>query len=185
MTPASQTHPILQDFAEDAQTHRAHVSDVDDLAVAETRRAEVHGLAFAGRDEVFARGGVREVGEHEVLEETGVGGGVGEGGVNSACSVGGLLEESGRAGEFEDVDWDRQALAGEDGVHERDILACEVAGDGEDEDSAGEGEGGVGAGGGVGEVVAAGDGVGVGVVEVAGATGAGGGGGESLFGDVG
>ncbi len=46
-----------------------------------------------------------------------------------------LLQEYGVAGDFGDVDGDAQTLAGEDGVHDLDVLAGQVAGDGEDEDA--------------------------------------------------
>ena len=61
---------------------------------------------------------------------------------------------------MEDVDWDAEALAGEDGVHDGDVLVSEVGGwrDGEEEDARLESVGGwvrvvVGRGGEVGRLV--------------------------------
>ena len=42
--------------------------------------------------------------------------------VGARRGVGGLLQEGVRAGEFQDVDGDAEALAGEDGVHDGDVL---------------------------------------------------------------
>ena len=55
--------------------------------------------------------------------------------VRALRGIGGLLEEDGVASQLEDVDWDAQALGGEGGVHDRDVLVSEVAGDGEDKDA--------------------------------------------------
>ena len=51
------------------------------------------------------------------------------------CGVASLLQEDGVAGDFADVDGDAEALAGEDGVHDGDVLVGEVAGYGEDKDA--------------------------------------------------
>ena len=56
-----------------------------------------------------------------------------EGHVGTVRGVRGLLQEGGRASEGEDVDGDGEALGGEDGVHEGDILHGRCGGDGEDE----------------------------------------------------
>ena len=75
--------------------------------------------------------------------------------VYAPCCVGGLFEEDGVAGEFCDVDGDAEALAGEDGVCEGDVLGGEGAGDGKDEDAGCEGlvvGGGCGVAGGAGGV---------------------------------
>jgi len=55
--------------------------------------------------------------------------------VRALGGVGGLLEEDGVASQLEDVDGDAQALGGEGGVHDGDVLVSKVAGDGEDEDA--------------------------------------------------
>ena len=69
-------------------------------------------------------------------------GGEADGDVDAARGVGGLLQEDGRGGglggegDGEDVDWDAEALAREDGVHNRDVLVGEVGtgGGAEEED---------------------------------------------------
>lgn len=100
----------------------------------ETRGAEIDALAFTRQNEVLPRRLVRQIRHHEVLQQT----------LFLLCrrrdvhaprGVGGLLQKDGVAAEFEDVDRDVQALTGEDGVHDRDVLRCEVAGDGDDEDA--------------------------------------------------
>lgn len=65
----------------------------------------------------------------------------GGGDVDAAGGVGGLLEEGGVAGELEDVDGDVQALAGEDAVHDGDVVVGGVGGaaEGDDEDAGLEG----------------------------------------------
>lgn len=60
----------------------------------------------------------------------------------AARGIGSLFEEDGIPGELGDVDGDGEALAGEDGVCERDVLRGEGAGDGEDQDARCEGLGG-------------------------------------------
>ena len=57
--------------------------------------------------------------------------------VHAFGGVGRLLQEYGVAGDFADVDGDAEALGGEDGVHDGDVLGCEVAADGQDEDAGG------------------------------------------------
>ena len=47
--------------------------------------------------------------------------------------IGSLLQEHGIARYFTDIDRDREALTGEDCVHDGDVLVGEIAGDGEDE----------------------------------------------------
>lgn len=46
-----------------------------------------------------------------------------------------MLEKDGIAGDLGDVDGDCEALTGEDGVHDWDVLMREVAGDREDENA--------------------------------------------------
>lgn len=73
---------------------------------------------------------------------------MGDGHVDAACRVAGLLEEDGVAGEFADVDGDVEPLAGEDGVHDGNVLVRGTGGaaDGDDEDAGLEAAGGAGAG---------------------------------------
>lgn len=69
--------------------------------------------------------------------------------VGPARGVGRLLQEHGVPGNFEDVDGDREALAGEDGVHDRDVLLRQITRNGEDQDAGVDGRllrGGVGGG---------------------------------------
>ena len=82
-----------------------------------------------------------------------------------------MLQEYGVTGDFADVDGDREALGGEDGVHDGDVLRGEVAADAEDEDAGGSG--------GRGEVVCGCGCWGMGVA------GGGGGEGSGVFVDVG
>lgn len=120
-------------LAEDAQADTAHEPNVNDLSVAETRRAEVD-VDPRREDQVPSRPLIREEREHEVLQESA---GRGYRHVDPACGVAGLLEEDSVTGELADVDGDVQALAGEDSVHDRDVLVCGVgaAADGDDEDA--------------------------------------------------
>ena len=93
--------------------------------------AKVDAFTLTRQHEVLARRLIRQVRHHQVLQQALflLGGG---GDVDAAGGVGGLLQEDGVAGEFQDVDWDVQALAGEDRVHDRDVLRGEIAGDGDD-----------------------------------------------------
>lgn len=122
-----------------AQTDAADEADVDDVAMAEAGGAEVDDV-LCGTHEVGACGLVREEGHHEVLQEAL---GAAEVHVRALRGIRGLLEEDGVAGQLEDVDGDAQALGGEGGVHDGDVLVSEVAGDGEDEDAGEEAAGGV------------------------------------------
>lgn len=70
---------------------------------------------------MIPRGLVGKVGEHEILEETRSRLFV-QRHVNPTRGVSGLLEEDGIASKFEDVDGDAETLAGEDGVHDGDVL---------------------------------------------------------------
>ena len=163
MAPARQTRPVRHRLAENRQADTAHEPHVHDPPVAETRRAEIHaaaGLRLRGQDEILARGGVGQEGEHEGLQDAGVRGRVGAREVDAAGGVGGLLEEGAGGGEGEDVDGDAEALGGEDGIHGRDVLRAVVRAGAEDQDAGGAAAwnaGGAGVGGGVA--------VGVGVVE--------------------
>ena len=76
---------------------------------------------------------VRQEAHHQVLQQAARV--PGEVDIGAARGVGGLLEEWGGGGEFGDGDGDPQALRGEDGVHDWDVLVGEVGGDGEDEDA--------------------------------------------------
>lgn len=77
---------------------------------------------------------VRQEREHQVLQEPSrrI-----DSHVDPARRVAGLLEKDGVAGEFADVDWDVQALAGEDAVHDRDVLVggAGAAAYGDDQDA--------------------------------------------------
>ena len=139
MRAAGQTDAVGRRGAEDAQADAADEADVDDVAMAEAGGAEVDGDA-GGQDEVGA-GGLRggQEGGEEVLEE-GQRGRLGfrrleaERDVDTLCRVRGLLEEDGRGGgrvrqrDLADVHGDGEALAGEDAVHERDVLEGYVGG---------------------------------------------------------
>lgn len=59
--------------------------------------------------------------------------------VGATGSVGCLLQEDGVAGNFCNVDGNAKTLAGEDGVHDGDVLVREVAANGENEDAREEG----------------------------------------------
>ncbi len=65
-------------------------------------------------------------------------------GIRPVRGVAGLLQEHGIAGDLGDVDRYAQTLAGEDGVHDLDVLASQIARDGEDEDARVQGWGGLG-----------------------------------------
>ncbi len=145
--------------------------------MAEAGGAEIHPDG-RGRHQVPAAALVGQEAEHEVLEQAAR---VRERDVGAPGRVGGLLEEDGVAGYFEDVDGDLEALGlgkgvlvggflgggeltGEDGVHDWDVLVGEVAGDGEDEDAGVEGGRGVGGGGGWGRGGGGGGGEGQGLL---------------------
>lgn len=55
--------------------------------------------------------------------------------IRSPRRVGRLLQKHRIARDLADVDGDLQPLAGEDAVHERDVLVGEIAADGEDQDA--------------------------------------------------
>ena len=55
--------------------------------------------------------------------------------VHASSCVGRLLQKYGIACDFADIDGDREALGGEDSVHDGDVLGGEVAADAEDEDT--------------------------------------------------
>ena len=162
MAAARQTRPVRHRLAEDRQADAAHEPHVHDAPVAEARRAEIDAAALSlrGQNQVLARGGVREEGEHEGLQEACVRGRVGAREVDAAGGVGGLLQESAGGGEGEDVDGDAEALGGEDGVHGRDVLGAVVRAGAEDEDARGAAAGGATCAGGIGGVA-----VRVGIVE--------------------
>ena len=89
------------------QTNAAHKPHIHHLAVAETRRPEIHPYGRR-RDQVFPATLIRQEAEHEILKQAAR---VGEGDVGAVGGVGGLLEEDAVAGYFADVDGDGEALA--------------------------------------------------------------------------
>jgi len=123
MRATSQALVSLQGLAEDTQTDRAHEPNIHDPSMAETRRAKIDPLAFPGQNQPPPRALVREIRHHEVLQDACFLG-RGRRNVDAARRVGGLLQKHRVAGEFEDVDCDVGALAGEDAVHDGDVLAC-------------------------------------------------------------
>lgn len=130
---AGQTSRTLGRLAEDAETDAADEPDVDDAPVAETCGAEVD-VRACREDQVPPGALVGQKREHEVLQESLR---VRDGHEDPAGCVAGLLEKDGVAGELADVDGDAETLAGEDAVHDRDVLVCGVGGaaDGDDEDA--------------------------------------------------
>lgn len=79
-----------------------------------------------------ARGLIGQEGHHEILQQSL---GLLDLDVDPARRIGRLLQKHGIAGQLGDVDGDGEALAGEDGVHERDILVRQIARHGHDQDA--------------------------------------------------
>ena len=160
MRPTRQAHRAFRRLAENAQTDATHKANIHHLPVAETRSAEVD-TRLRRADEVCAGSCVGQKGEKEGRQEAVCRGcaicgrtlSTVKRDVRPVRGVGGLLQEGRRAGQGEHIDGDLEALRGEDGVHERDVLRGRSGGDGEHEDTRGERRGcvergGHGAGGG-------------------------------------
>ena len=114
-----------------AQANTAHKPNVHDISVAKTSRAEIDS-DLRGIDKTPSTSLVRQKAHHQVLQQPA---GVLQLDVGAARGVGRLLQENGVASDFGDVDGDAEALAGEYGVHDRNVLMCEVTADGEYEDA--------------------------------------------------
>ncbi|KAL8647967.1 MAG: hypothetical protein Q9210_005246, partial [Variospora velana] len=109
-------------------------SNISYKAVYEAKMQEIYGSESDIGDElakVPPADLVRQKRHHQVLQQAL---GVVDVHEDATRGVGRLLEEDGVAGEFGHVDGDGEALAGEDGVGEGDVLRGEGAGGGEDQD---------------------------------------------------
>ena len=133
MGAAGQAVTIRRRFAKDTKTDGAHKPDIDDPAVAEASRAKVD-IDTGRQDEMPAGALVGQKRHHQVLQQAA---GFVEGDVDTLSGVGGLLQEDGVAAELAHVDGDVQSLAGEDAVHDGDVLVRGVGGaaDGDDQDA--------------------------------------------------
>lgn len=163
LRPTSQTLSILRHRAENAKTDAADEACIHDFSMAEASCSEIH-IDARRQYQVQPRGLGGQERHHQVLQKS-AGGRVAEGNVDTPSGIARLLQEHGGAGpgsgdgNLADVDGDGEALAGEDGVHDGDVLVGEVVGgaDGDEEDARVEygfvaavgGGGGDGGGGGV------------------------------------
>jgi len=133
MSFTCQTYGSFGRRAENAQTDTAHKAHIHHRPMAKTRRPEIH--AHRRRRHQMPPGArIGQKRHHQILQQTPR---LLELHVHASGGVGRLLQEYGVTGDFADVDGDREALGGEDGVHDGDVLRGEVAADAEDEDAGG------------------------------------------------
>lgn len=114
-----------------AQANTAHEPNVYDIAVAETCCPEVHPY-LRGLDQIPPTGLVGQKTHHQVLQQTLR---MFQLDIGAPRGVRRLLQEDGVTGDFGNVDGNAEALAGEDGVHDRYVLVREVAADRENQDA--------------------------------------------------
>ena len=139
MGAAREAVAVFGDRAEDAEADAADEADVDDAAVAETGGSEID-VDACWEDEITSGSLTGEECHEEVLKQSLWGG---DGDVDPLGGIAGLLQEDSRGGglagknELADIDWDAEALAGEDRVHDGNVLVRKIGrgGEGEEEDA--------------------------------------------------
>ncbi len=112
------------------QTDATHKSYIHDVSVAETGGAEVH-AHLRRADQISSIGLIRKESHHQILEYPLR---MFQLDIRPSGGVGCLLQEDGITRDFGNINGNRQALTGENGIHDGDILIREITRDREDED---------------------------------------------------